>query len=126
MSYCRWSSDNGKSDLYCYESASGFVTHVAGNKPVGDAPEMPDIRACTIDEYNAAGQRRSDFLENCERRPIGLAHDGETFTDPDLEAFRERIVGLSAMGYHVPSYVLPKIDEEMQEDEVFNHPDMFK
>jgi len=29
MSYCRWSSDDNKSDVYCYESNSGHVIHVA-------------------------------------------------------------------------------------------------
>lgn len=28
MSYCRWSSDGGLCDLYCYEGAEGYVTHV--------------------------------------------------------------------------------------------------
>jgi DNA repair photolyase len=29
MSYCRWSSDYFNCDLYCYESNSGYETHVA-------------------------------------------------------------------------------------------------
>ena len=42
MSYCRWSSDNWKCDLYCYEDVSGGITtHVAGNRIVGDIPEAP-------------------------------------------------------------------------------------
>lgn len=34
MSYCRWSSDNWKCDLYCYEDANGYITHVADNRIV--------------------------------------------------------------------------------------------
>ena len=34
MSYCRWSTDNFKCDLYCYEDVNGgFTTHVASNRP---------------------------------------------------------------------------------------------
>ncbi len=31
MSYCRWSSDNMKSDVYAYESYEGYTVHMQGN-----------------------------------------------------------------------------------------------
>jgi hypothetical protein len=32
MSYCRWSSDNWKSDVYVYEGDVGYVIHVASRR----------------------------------------------------------------------------------------------
>ena len=41
MSYCRWSSDDFRCDLYIYESAAGFVIHVAANRVEWDPPTSP-------------------------------------------------------------------------------------
>ena len=46
---------------------------------------------------------------------IGLAHDGEIFSDPTLEDFRDRIVALRELGYNCPDYVLDSIDREIRE-----------
>lgn len=44
MSYCRFSSDNFKSDVYVYESVDDcFYTHVAGNRLI--LPPFPEIRS---------------------------------------------------------------------------------
>lgn len=101
MSYCRWSSDNGRCDLYCYEDcAGGFTTHVAGNRIVGDIPTEPSLES-PLDPGWA------------ERAPIGLAHDGETFNDPDLRSFLARLVMLREAGYSFPDYVLDDVRSEL-------------
>ena len=42
MSYCRFSSDNWRCDVYVYErSGGGWATHVAGNRHI--VPPIPDI-----------------------------------------------------------------------------------
>jgi hypothetical protein len=45
--------------------------------------------------------------------PIGLPHDGETFHDPDLEAFLARLLGLARLGYRFPDYVVEAVREEI-------------
>ena len=117
MSYCRWSSDNFKCDLYCYGCDTGYVTHVARNRIVGDVPTI-HTRALldgAREEFNKSLKMHDEFLDTCERVSIGLEHDGKCFVDRCLEDFRDKIVELIEMGYRVPDYVLEEIDEEMKE-----------
>jgi len=85
MSYCRFSCDDGKSDVYVYEIAAGWVTHVASHRIVG------------------------------RRVPIGGPHDGETFTDHSAGACLRRLLNLSSDGYHVPAHALKALAEEVEE-----------
>lgn len=114
MSYCRWSSDDFKCDLYCYGDVSGgYTTHVAGNRVVGEVPPLPDLDSPKfIEEY----KKQSDFMATAKREPIGLPHDGETFNDPDLASFLDRLLELKAIGYHVPDWVVSNIREEMEQE----------
>lgn len=114
MSYCRFSSDNWKSDIYCYEACSGgFTTHVAGNHIVSELPE-----AIPIGEDGWLDRDRDimESLGTAKRETIGLEHDGANFNDPDLQSFKERIEMLKAAGYHIPEYVIPSIEEEITEE----------
>jgi hypothetical protein len=111
MSYCRWSSDDWKCDLYCYHSVCGnFITHVAGRKHIG-VPVNP--HKITDKEYWLAHQSQMEFLETAEMKDIGLPYDSEHFQDPDLESFLQRVNCLKEAGYHVPVWVLESIEEEI-------------
>lgn len=121
MSYCRWSSDNWRCDLYCYEDANGgWTTHVAGNRVVGEIPREPDwdlLKPSSSEadkkRWMAEHQAVNEFLETAEYRPLALPHAGKTFNDPTLEAFKERLLWLRGLGYSFPDYVLDEIDEEI-------------
>lgn len=120
MSYCRWSSANWTCDIYCYENVSGgYTTHVAGSRLVGDAPQanfpLPGAPDETWAAYSMAHEVQRRWLETAKREPIGLAHDGETFNDPDLASFLKRLTGLRSLGYNVPEDVLRSLREEIAE-----------
>lgn len=127
MSYCRWSSDNWRCPLYCYADAGGgWTTHVAGNKPIG-VPEIPPFpyregEEAKLAEWTAAYKAQMEFLKTAERRDIELPYAGETFNDPTLEAFRDRLLALRAVGYDVPDYVLERVEEEMAEQAALEPP----
>jgi hypothetical protein len=120
MSYCRFSSDDFSCDVYVYvyaDVAGGWTTHVAGNRPVGDIPkELPfpqpgeDVQA-----WLASHKAQHEWLMACERAPIGLPHDGETFNDPTPATCRDRLIALRALGYVVPQYAIDELDEEARE-----------
>jgi hypothetical protein len=79
MSYCRWSSDNWKCDLYCYADCyGGYTTHVAGNRIVGEVPEAPLklIMDGKMKEFAKAHKKQMAFLDKCKRVKIGLPYDG--------------------------------------------------
>lgn len=101
MSYCRWSSDNFRCDLYCYEDVrGGWTTQVAGSRYIGGPPE-----------YNNLEQ----FYRDGKSEFIGLPYDGMQFNDSTLAAFRERLLHLREVGYQFPDYVIEMVDEEMKE-----------
>ena len=115
MSYCRWSSDDWKCDLYCYYSVCGnYITHVAGRKHVG-VPENPHTPMDK--EYWLFHEKQMKFLDTAEVQDIGLPYDGEHFSDPDLTSFLERVNCLKETGYHVSMWVLESIEEEINENQ---------
>lgn len=143
MSYCRFSSDNWKSDIYCYEHCGGgFTTHVAGNKRA--FPAIPDIPARWLPrfggEWSLAGRR---VIYPSRRReiaarvvfgmwarwhqlhmwsvnliplvPIGLPHDGEAYSDDTATECADRLESLRALGYHVPQSAINALRAEAAE-----------
>jgi len=121
MSYCRWSSDDFGCDLYCYANVSGgFTTHVASNRVVGEVPKVDWTpmykRDGDTNKFTAQMNAQSAWLKAAERRPIGLPHDGESSSDPDLPSFLARLEALRAIGYRFPDNVLDAVREEMRDD----------
>jgi len=106
MSYCRFSSDNFTSDVYVYESAEGFVTHVAVNRHVSDMP-IPESDG-SIDRYI----EQEKWLREAGHVPIRLPEDGKTFYDETAGDCAYRLEALAAMGYHVPQYAIDALREE--------------
>ena len=114
MSFCRWSSDNWACDLYCYEDVSGgFTTHVAGSR-IANLQDMPKVTAeIGTEEWSIQLKAQQTWDHVCE--PIGLAHDGASFNDPDLQSFQEMLLMLREAGYNFPDYVLNAIQEEIDD-----------
>lgn len=116
MSYCRWSSDNWKCDLYCYaDVAGGYTTRVAGRRHKGDIPKLPPLGSIGNEEWHLIYTKQMEYLDKTEMEDIGLEYDGEYFNDPDLESFLERLLHLREVGYNVPDYVIERVKEEMEE-----------
>ncbi len=72
MSYCRFSSDDCKSNVHCYEDVGGgYTTRIAGSRHVGEVPVldwsskealgMPENELCTVNR-DCASTRRSTYL----------------------------------------------------------------
>ena len=109
MALCRWSSMNFTCDLYCYESEhSGYVTHVANQRVIGDVPKVdytlfaPENNTPeNIEKFFEQYKAQMDFLSDAERRPIGLKYDGQTFYD-SKESFLARLEILREEGYRFP------------------------
>lgn len=119
MSYCRWSTDNFKCDIYAYESDAGFVIHIASYKIVGEPPAV-DIKLLMKEnstkedqqEYIRQSKINSAWMNKCERVPIGLPYDGESYTLDTAQEFYDKMIELREVGYRFPDYVLEVIKEE--------------
>lgn len=129
MSYCRFSSDDFRCDLYIYQDVrGGWTTHVAGSKVVGYIPRVgrfPNVKIWdnqTLRERVLVGiwQLRNRlqgwYLEHAPRRDLSGPHAGDDFNDSTLKELRERVVALRSAGYRCPGYVLERIDAEIAED----------
>lgn len=121
MSYCRWSTDSHRCDVYAYEDHTGFyAVHVAGNRIPDDAPREvypSDWKDKTqFDLYFETHKKLQEYLGDCERYSIGLPSDGQTFKPKTLKAFKALMIELRKQGYHFPSYVLATIDEEIRDE----------
>lgn len=143
MSYCRWSSDNFRSDVYVYENVSGYwTTHVAGRRrlipPIPEFPYrwMPKFggeyspaerrvvyptgvaRLCAAAFFTiVSGWNRLHYasLRVIPSRPLNLPHDGETFNDPSPGECAKTLILLRNLGYHVPQFALEALRAEAQE-----------
>lgn len=115
MSYCRFSSDDYSSDVYCYEDVSGgFTIHVARNRPVLDVDLPPFVlfEEDRIDDWMARHKAVMAWVEKAERKPIGLPYDGESFNDPTAGDTADRLQMLKDAGYNVPQYAIDQLREE--------------
>lgn len=118
MSYCRFSSDNWKSDVYCYESCyGGWQIHVAANRHVSDTPipELPPITLDNCDEWTAAYKAQSMWLDNADSVPIGLEYDGQAMVANDPDECVDVLLMLREAGYYVPQSAIDALIEEANE-----------
>jgi hypothetical protein len=114
MSYCRFSSDNWKSDVYAYESTDGgWVTHVAGNRLVGDIPDVPPVNAVSAEAWMQANRVQHAFLSAAEREKIHHPHAGMGYVDRTIGEFVARLESLQAEGFHVPQFAIDEARAEL-------------
>ena len=119
MSYCRWSSDDYRCDLYCYETNSHFVIEVASYRVgedlprIGDYPSGGDLEA--HQKWIRAEEEQMRILRTMARTPIGGPHDGGSFWVKTLGEFLHILQMLRAEGYNYPNYVLEEVEREIDE-----------
>lgn len=115
MSYCRWSSDDFTSDIYCFAHCGGyFAIHVAGNRiaPIEPLPESIPFTPPNLAAWNARRNEVRRILDASPRVAIGLPHDGQSFQEPDASACADRLEYLRGLGYVVPQYAIDALREE--------------
>jgi hypothetical protein len=115
MSYCRWSSDDFRCDVYAYESDAGFIVHVARSRYVGDIPRVPFILDTPNDEWMKAYNAQHKFLETAKQKNIGKEYDGETFQYDTLAELYRGLRNIKAKGYRIPEWVFIAVIEEIDE-----------
>ena len=113
MSYCRWSSDDWSSDIYCYESCNGgWDIHVASNRIIGDIPKSGHLFGKDMDAYMKIHRKQMKFLETAEHKDIGLEYDGEIFNESTPLLAAQRLIELRETGYIVPQYAIDALMRE--------------
>lgn len=117
MSYCRFSSDNWTSDVYVYESDSGFVIHVAGSRYITDIPKVPPMPHKGTDkewaDWFKLHNAQMEVISNAETKDIGGVYDSKTFIMDDQLGTIEKLKDIKEHGYNVPDFVFDSLQEEI-------------
>ena len=142
MSYCRFSSDNWRSDVYVYEDCSGgWSTHVAGRHRVfPPIPAWPHRWTPRLGGELDMTTRRMVYpsklmaitaaivyrllshwyalhmwsVRMVPLRDIDIPHAGESFNDPTAHDCMLRLMELSSLGFHVPRFAIEALREESE------------
>lgn len=110
MSYCRWSSDDFKCDIYAYaDVAGGYTIHVAANRHREGSSPFPSWEGKASPEQIAAVEKWSEET----LIPITLPWAGAVFLETTLESFLERMLALRAEGYRIPDWAIERIESEL-------------
>jgi hypothetical protein len=116
MSYCRWSDDRGRCDLYAYADVmGGYTVHVADRRPRyrGEFPPAPSMRDNLWIEW---WHECRDLSMSEGMEPIGGPHDGETIRVDTLDDLRSVLNELRNAGYRFPDDVLERVEAEISEE----------
>lgn len=110
MSFARFSSDDWKSDVYVYESDSGFEIHVATNRITS---HVPPLLSMDDPKWFDAYQEQMQAVGNAAHEPINGPFDGEHFSHVSAQGAIDTLKEIIEAGYHVPDWVIPELEEEV-------------
>lgn len=133
MSYCRWSSLYGYSDVYVYEGDAGWVTHVKDERqpagvPIGHAELL--VKALYPEEEGAAQDAFNELLNEMRvierdwrmevsRTPIDHPDAGRKFVHDSPGECADNLARLAREGFIVSAdafWNLRKEQEELDHD----------
>ena len=118
MSYCRFSSDKYRSDVYVYESADGFTIHVASKRYTetypGPDPYSREEIAKPAEEWRDNYHAFHHWLDNTPMETIGLPHDGETIVCDLPGICADTLQEMRDLGYNIPDGVIEELRAEQQ------------
>ena len=112
MSYCRFSDDNWRSDVYSYESIEGYMCHVASYRFAEDAPPLPILTSDNIEEYEKAYKKQIKHVASSEKIEIGSPYDGGSYTFENPSELLDFFFELQKNSYHVPQFAIESVREE--------------
>lgn len=118
MSYCRWSSDCFRSDVYVIAHVDGtWTTYIAMSKRIepwtGEDPySYTWMKKCDTEEYKQLYLAFQEWLATSRKVNIDLPHAGETIKDDTPQACANTLRYLRNLGYHVPDGVIEELDAE--------------
>lgn len=119
MSYCRFSSDDFQSDVYCYAHVyGGYQIHVACQRIIPAVPLPPKL---TNEEENdgekwlARHNKVMEIITISKREPIGLLHDGYSCNVETAQDCLDFLLMLRKEGYNVPQEAIDRLNYEISE-----------
>lgn len=115
MSYCRFSSDNWKSDVYVYDGSDGIIVHVASQRYEGYIPKLPDITKVSSKEFHEAYLKHHKALEKCRKVPIRHPLAGTTIICKTVKEAIDELTFLQYEKFFVPKFVIDELRSYLKE-----------
>lgn len=115
MSYCRWSSDDFRCDLYVYGASDGVVIHVASMRydvPVADYPPPMELDADNIEAWMVRHRTVMALIAAAPKVAIGLPYDGESYYGLTEHEAAEKVRELIRVGYRCDPSVADDLEAE--------------
>lgn len=110
MSYCTFSSDDYRCDVWAASLLHTNQIVVAFDRVVGDIPFTENLDNLeTQAEYNAAWDEQMAFLKTAERELINHPDAGKTFQFEDFQEFRDKMQELHQDGLRIPDAVMAEL-----------------
>ena len=132
MSYCRFSCDGFRSEVYVYaDCQGGYAVHVAGNriKDFSTAPKTPkhifdkELTHEVIENYIKEDRTYNEWLRTAQRVDIDDEYAGESFMFDTGKQTGIFLTELITRGYYIPSGVIDSLMLE-QDDVPFMEDDL--
>ena len=118
MSFCRWSDDDYRCNIYAYESdCGGYCVHVARKKPLFNEPLPPAAKDTAADEWFQRRVKVNQMVREAGWADIGLSRDGESYSLDSLSDVLELLESLKEEGYNVPDYVINTLRDDALSEE---------
>lgn len=115
MSYCRFSSDDFRSDVYVYQGDGYWAVHVASSRLRFTAPIPAPVDIADIEGWLERHRIVAQMCKEAATEPIGLPQDGASFYLDSPGEAADRLQELAEAGYHVPDGVVTVLLEEQAE-----------
>lgn len=121
MSYCRFSSDGFRSDVYVYYGVGGYHILVAQFRCTNDFsyPELfpaPEGKRAQERHYKMVAEGQKKWFATMTRSKIEIEHAGDAFVVKTAQAAIDRLKYLSSLGYHVPELCLQALQDEASDE----------
>jgi hypothetical protein len=122
MSYCRWSSDDHRCDVYVYEDvAGGWQIYVAGRtRRLRDGTHFPP-HVDMQEDFDGWFNRHREVSDIINERNEGVlwdwemlpeSHAGASYNEPSPGECADRLEGIRAAGFNVPQYAIDALRAE--------------
>lgn len=121
MSYCRWSSDSFRCDVYVYESEQGFETHVARTRVILPAnvvaPSVLSLVDGTLspEQFCAANNAFHEALDAAPKVAIEHPEAGASFVHDTPGECADNLSRLAVEGFRIPAGVIDALRAEQVE-----------
>lgn len=121
MSYCRFSSDGFRSDVYVYLGVGGYHILVAQFHCTNDFvyPELlpaPSGKRALERHCKAVSDKQKHWIATMTRTKLELEHAGDEFVLRTAREAVDRLKYLSALGFHVPESCFQALQSEVEDE----------